>query len=161
MMLSLVTPRPTVTRMTKLEILRTICEMPGWQPPTESSSIERYLQELLNEGLVIPRLDGWEATAEALECYPNFYEGFDGKVRGERTGERTQSASPGSVPAERVEVLVRALLEVMPIMSAARLLQASRADLPEEELGWEAARKLTQTMIATDSPTTPSASPAS
>lgn len=58
--------------MTKKEILIAICEVPGWAPTHESSSIETTLRELHDEGWIIPRLDGWEATTTALEHYPHF-----------------------------------------------------------------------------------------
>lgn len=57
----------------KIELLKTICENPGWQPAgIQTQSLDRWLDELQHEGWVVSRLDGWEATPTALTCYPNF-----------------------------------------------------------------------------------------
>lgn len=58
--------------LTKRDVLVGICEQPGWSPPGESSQIERWLSELQNDGLIVTRIDGWEATHIALDAYPRF-----------------------------------------------------------------------------------------
>lgn len=66
--------------MTKVELLMAICETPGWNPAGSSSSESTALDQLVGEGYVVPRLDGYEATALALEHYPNFFVDPDGKI---------------------------------------------------------------------------------
>lgn len=146
----------------KVHLLQLICEMPGWQPHEQASSIERTLQELVNGGWIAPRLDGWEATHQALECYPNFYLGDEGEVRGEVTvapPESDGSAPAGTVERSRMDTLVRAMLEVMPMSHVARLLRATPADLPEDELGWRVTRELIDSLPVTRSPAIASDSP--
>ncbi len=59
--------------MTKRAILIAICENPGWQPTQPiASHVETGLSELRDEGWIVPRLDGWEATGAALHAYPQF-----------------------------------------------------------------------------------------
>lgn len=60
--------------MTKRDILLAICENPGWHPPaTENGSRTHTLLAALNEeGWILPRLDGYEATPKALTEYPVF-----------------------------------------------------------------------------------------
>jgi hypothetical protein len=58
--------------MTKRELLISICENPGWHPIAHDASIERWLRELIEEGWIVPRLDGYEASARALTNFPDF-----------------------------------------------------------------------------------------
>lgn len=60
--------------MTKREVLMAICENPGWHPPTleNGSQMHTYLTQLNEEGWILPRLDGFEATPKALKEYPAF-----------------------------------------------------------------------------------------
>lgn len=88
-----------MSQVTKIELLTTICETPGWQPAQPvASHVETALGELRRDGWILPRLDGWEASPDALECYPNFYEDEHGLLRGERTTtpppQRDESGRP-------------------------------------------------------------------
>ena len=58
--------------MTRREVLVAICESPGWAPPEASSSLEQILRALRDERLIASRIDGWEATPQALAAYPDF-----------------------------------------------------------------------------------------
>ena len=58
--------------VTKRQLLLEICESPGYIP-AESSEIDRHMVALNAEGWIISRLDGWEATARALDEYPQFF----------------------------------------------------------------------------------------
>jgi len=62
--------------VTKREVLIAICEEPGWEPPN-INGIERYLDELRDEGWITPRLDGWTATGRAMDEYPYFLDQSD------------------------------------------------------------------------------------
>lgn len=60
--------------MTKREVLLAICENPGWHPPKleNGSHMDVILTQLNREGWILPRLDGYEATPQALNEYPHF-----------------------------------------------------------------------------------------
>jgi hypothetical protein len=60
--------------MTKREVLFAICENPGWHPPAmeDGSHMHTMLTQLNEEGWILPRLDGFEATPKALTEYPAF-----------------------------------------------------------------------------------------
>jgi hypothetical protein len=60
--------------MTKREVLISICENPGWSPawPDPGSRVQEILTQLNEEGWILPRLDGYEATPKALTEYPHF-----------------------------------------------------------------------------------------
>lgn len=59
--------------MTKREVLLAICETPGWSPPEPvGQQMESFLLQLSQEEWITVRLDGWEATPEALDAYPAF-----------------------------------------------------------------------------------------
>jgi hypothetical protein len=64
----------TIEQFTKRDIIMAICENPGWHPPMGDmgSYVETALQQLTTEGWIIPRLDGYEATPQALAEYPAF-----------------------------------------------------------------------------------------
>jgi hypothetical protein len=60
--------------LTKREVLLAICENPGWHPPAmvNGSHMDAMLTQLKREGWILPRLDGYEATPQALNEYPHF-----------------------------------------------------------------------------------------
>jgi hypothetical protein len=57
----------------KRKVLLAIVESPGWSPPTGQEHVyEIVLAQLSAEGWIVPRMDGFEATALAVEKYPDF-----------------------------------------------------------------------------------------
>lgn len=63
-----------IEQFTKRDIIMAICENPGWSPPwpDPGSFVQTALQQLVSEGWIVPRLDGYEATPQALAEYPAF-----------------------------------------------------------------------------------------
>lgn len=85
----------------KLDLLRTICETPGWHAPaggslTEEEARSGLLGELEAEGWTVYTDRGWEATPEALDALDELEE---------RDGELVR------VPSEPLSVLPYALLD--------------------------------------------------
>jgi hypothetical protein len=59
--------------VTREDILKAICETPGWHPtPQAHGGVERDLAELTGFGWIFSRMDGYEATPTALALYPAF-----------------------------------------------------------------------------------------
>lgn len=134
--------------MDKIETLRAICEEPGWQPPIECSSLERYLNELQREGWIIPRLDGWEASPDALSAYPHFVVDSDNTVIAEPPiGGSTNTGDELPVPMiarERVETMLRFLLDCVPVtgLYLACAITPSQLGPREGDMAWEIAADL-------------------
>jgi hypothetical protein len=102
----------------KRSILIQVCEMPGWTPPSNAGlRTETALEELSIDGWLIPRLDGWEATPQALREYP-FGSGRD---------EAVVPADESTVPIDRVVSLIAAMLETMPFVQVVRLVTTFHA----------------------------------
>jgi hypothetical protein len=101
--------------MTKRSILVAICENPGWQPQQPvGQQVETFLNQLLDEGWITPRLDGWEATPQAIDEYPQFATQLDiadpeATMRGVPATGSTQVAGlaqPEEPPSEQVVAVV-------------------------------------------------------
>jgi hypothetical protein len=101
--------------MTKRDVLLAICETPGWQPPEESSTIDRHVQELAADGWILPRLDGWEASPKALDNYPRF-DDYPAIADPEPAPPAPEPADPAFIPVERVTALIAALLCEFPLV---------------------------------------------
>lgn len=113
----------------KREILMAICEVPGWVPPEDSSSVDRSLAELQAEGWIAPRLDGFEATPQALDGYPQFYSQVD-------IADTTPLPNHGSecVPLDRVANLVGILLCEVPLPRVLALASTKAETIPADVL---------------------------
>lgn len=140
--------------MTKREILLAICEAPGWQPAQPvSSSTERALGELHAEGWILPRIDGWEATPKAIDEYPDFIQADIAKAADALLpppAEPPVPAPPLIVPLERVECMVRAMVEVMPVIAVMKMLAATPEQLPprsDGDIGWQFTDQLIERLL--------------
>jgi hypothetical protein len=123
---------------TKRQILIQICEIPGWQAPEDSSTIDRFLSELQNEGWVNARLGGYEATSQALDSYPQFLGQAD-------IADGEPPPPVDGVPVERVAYLLGALLCEMPLAKVLALTKVVPATgIPADVL--EIAQSIAQQM---------------
>lgn len=100
--------------MTKRDVLLQICENPGWEPPNQGNGTERFVDELKVEGWIQSRLDGFHATAKAMDGYPAFAEQAD-IAEEERPEPAAQVDHGGYVPHDRVVALIINLLHEMPV----------------------------------------------
>jgi hypothetical protein len=137
--------------LTKREILKAICETPGWSPPARGTldalaDIDRSLHALLAEGWIVSRIDGWEATANALEAYPHFKLDEQGRVVAAPPGdEQSADREAPTVPLERVEALLAVILSDLPVRAVyARVDAVLTLSLEELQAGpeWGIAAKL-------------------
>lgn len=117
------------------DLLAEICDNPGWQPTAEQEEIAR---DMVEGGWIIARLDGYEATPEALECYPHFWQE-------DRMPPIEPVRSDEVVPFDHVVALLYALLTVVPFMHLAALCE-ERKPVGAAGLRWDVARGLAETM---------------
>lgn len=118
----------------KRQVLIGICETPGWQPPEESSSIERWVSELQREGWVLPRLDGFEATPAALDAYPYFDAQADiAAESSHNNGFERPEGAPEAIAVARVATLIEALLHELPLTQVELLVSVTPSLLPPNQ----------------------------
>jgi hypothetical protein len=108
----------------KRVLLLAICETPGWQPGVHDEAVEPLLEQLSDEGWILPRLDGWTASPKALDRYPTFTDQDDIADPG---GDVCADADARPVPRERVVALVQALLYELPLPRVQALVQKAPA----------------------------------
>jgi hypothetical protein len=132
-----------MTDVTKREVLLAICELPGWAPPEDSAKVEVHLAELIREGWTCPRLDGYEATQQALDAYPAFPSQAD-LSDPYVTTEAVSPASGDTIPTEQVLRFVIGLLGDVPIV---KLYQAAtRQNVPQGTMIREVALAVVEAM---------------
>ena len=123
--------------VTKREILIAICEQPGWAPPEDGSHTERYLEELQAEGWIAPRLDGWMATAKAMDEYPYFLDQAD-------IAEEPPPVEPHEyVARERVVNLVVGFLQELPLQ---KVFAIAATQHPASGPEWQVATHIVEEM---------------
>ena len=120
--------------VTKREILIAICEQPGWAPPENGSHTERYLSELQAEGWITARLDGWMATAKAMDEYPYFIDQSD-------IAEEPPVVDREYVPRERVLNLIVGLLRELPLQ---RVFAIAATQHPASGPEWQVANHIVE-----------------
>lgn len=129
---------------TKRQVLIRICETPGWHPPEDSSSLDRFLEELVKEGWVISRLDGYEATADALDAYPRF--DAQGDIADPTPIVASAAMIANTVPLDRVENLIAALMCEVPYLKVIGMVLAQRSQIPQDAALWREAEALAKRM---------------
>lgn len=134
--------------LTRREILTTIVENPGWEPP-ESSAVAQHVEELHDRGFIVPRRrGGWEATPKAIDNYPHFYDWPE--LRDPSSPASAQQSAlrpprPETVPIDRVTCLLVGLLRELPLITVYSLV-ASPAQRYPQGPEWEIAQKLAESM---------------
>lgn len=133
--------------MTKRELLLAICELPGWQPAQPvSTSVERGLKELKDAGLILGRLDGWEATSTAIDAYPVF-EGHPDLFDADAVAPAPPSPAPQAHP-HVVALFYLLLQDKMTIATGERLVQAAREHTPGESITDRVAGELAALLLS-------------
>lgn len=135
---------------TKREILLLICETPGWQPAQPvPASVERHLNELFSRGWIHPRLDGWEATGEALDAYPRFVtdpEIADPEAPLPGVRAIAENGADPAVSLDRVTTFILALMGELPLPTILRCAAITRGQLPANVHLTEVAHSIGETL---------------